>query len=291
MMRIALGLQYDGTRFVGWQTQPSQNTVQDKVEQAINAFIGDAQSRTQPIRVTAAGRTDTGVHALGQVVHFDCGVERDSWSWVRGLNSFLPSDIVVNWAQTVDTSFDARFSAFERSYVYALHVGPCRAPTVASRAGYLMLAADKWLDIAAMQMASQCFLGEHDFSSFRSSECQSKTPIKTVYDIQILDQKPWVYIVVRANAFLHHMVRNLVGSLLAIGQGKQPAEWLNQVLEAKSRQSAAPTFSPDGLYLARVGYPPEHQIPAPWLEHSWLPAEVIALLQEPVPEQPKRIMI
>ena len=290
-MRIALGLQYDGTRFVGWQTQPSQNTLQDKVEQAINAFIGDAQSRTNPIRVTAAGRTDTGVHALGQVVHFDCGVERDSWSWVRGLNSFLPSDIVVNWAQAVDDSFHARFSAFERSYVYALHVGPCRAPTVASRAGYSMLAADKWLDIAAMQMASQCLLGEHDFSSFRSSECQSKTPIKTVYDIQILDQKPWVYIVVRANAFLHHMVRNLVGSLLAIGQGKQPAEWLNQVLEAKSRQSAAPTFSPDGLYLARVGYPPEHHIPGPWLAHSWLPADVITLLQEQILEQPKRIMI
>ena len=290
-MRIALGLQYDGTRFVGWQTQPSQNTVQDKVEQAIHAFIGNTSSHTKPIRVTAAGRTDTGVHALGQVVHFDCGVERDSWSWVRGLNSFLPSDIVVNWAQAVNDSFDARFSAFERSYVYALHVGPCRAPTVASRAGYLMLAADQWLDIAAMQMASPFLLGEHDFSSFRSSECQSKTPIKTVYDIQILDQKPWIYIVVRANAFLHHMVRNLVGSLLAIGQGKQPAGWLNKVLEAKSRQSAAPTFAPDGLYLARVGYPLEHQIPGPWLAHSWLPAEVIALLQEPIPMQPKRIMI
>jgi tRNA pseudouridine38-40 synthase len=291
MMRIALGLQYDGSRFVGWQTQPSQNTVQDKVEQAINAFIGDTGSRTNPVRVTAAGRTDTGVHALGQVVHFDCDTHRDPWSWVRGLNSFLPSDIVVNWAQAVDHSFDARFSAFERSYVYALHVGPCRAPTVASRAGYLMLATDKWLDTDAMQMASACLLGEHDFSSFRSSECQSKTPIKTVYDIQILDQKPWVYIVVRANAFLHHMVRNLVGSLLAIGQGKQPAEWLNQVLEAKSRQLAAPTFLPDGLYLARVGYPLEHHIPGPWLAHSWLPAEVIAMLQEQILEQPKRIMI
>jgi tRNA pseudouridine38-40 synthase len=291
MTRIALGLQYDGTRFVGWQTQPSQNTVQDKVEQAINAFIGDTQSRANPIRVTAAGRTDTGVHALGQVVHFDCGVARDPWSWVRGLNSFLPSDIVVNWAQAVDDSFDARFSAYERSYVYALHVGPCRAPTVASRAGYLMLATDKWLDIGAMQTASQCLLGEHDYSSFRSSECQSKTPIKTVYGIQILDQKPWVYIVVRANAFLHHMVRNLVGSLLAIGQGKQSAGWLTEVLEAKSRQSAAPTFSPDGLYLARVGYPADHHIPAPWLAHSWLPTEVIVLLQEPIPTQPKRIMI
>ena len=290
-MRIALGLQYDGTRFVGWQTQPSQNTVQDKVEQAINAFIGDTQSRANPIRVTAAGRTDTGVHALGQVVHFDCGVARDPWSWVRGLNSFLPSDIVVNWAQAVDDSFDARFSAFERSYVYALHVGPCRAPTVASRAGYLMLAADKWLDVDAMQAATRCLLGEQDFSSFRSSECQSKTPIKTIYDIQIWDQKPWIYIVIRANAFLHHMVRNLVGSLLAVGQEKRPARWMAEVLEAKSRLLAAPTFSPDGLYLAKVGYPPEYQIPGPWLPHSWLPSEVIALLQEPVPAPPKRIMI
>jgi tRNA pseudouridine38-40 synthase len=291
MTRIALGLQYDGSRFVGWQTQPSQKTVQDNLEKAIHAFVGDAQSLANSMRVTAAGRTDTGVHALGQVVHFECDVERDDWSWVRGLNSFLPSDIVVNWAQAVDGSFDARFAAFERSYVYALHVGPCRAPTVASRAGYLMLAADKWLDTDAMQAASRCLLGEQDFSSFRSSECQSNTPIKTIYDIQIWDQKPWVYIVIRANAFLHHMVRNIVGSLLAIGQEKRPAQWMAEVLEAKSRQVAAPTFSPDGLYLARVGYPPECQIPGPWLEHSWLPSEVIALLQEPVPAAPKRIMI
>lgn len=290
-MRIALGIQYDGTRFVGWQTQPSQNTVQDNLEKAINAFVGDAKAPVNQIRVTAAGRTDTGVHALGQVVHFECGVERDDWAWVRGLNSFLPSDIVVNWAQAVDGSFDARFSAFERSYVYALHIGPCRAPTVASRAGYLMLAADKWLDTNAMQAASRCLLGEKDFSSFRSSECQSKTPIKTVYDIQILDQKPWVYIVIRANAFLHHMVRNIVGSLLAVGQEKRPACWMAEVLEAKSRQLAAPTFSPDGLYLARVGYPPEYPIPGPWLQHSWLPSEVIALLQEPIVVASKRIMI
>jgi len=271
--------------------QPSQNTVQDNLEKAIHAFVGDTQSMANPIRVTAAGRTDTGVHALGQVVHFECTVERDDWSWVRGLNSFLPSDIVVNWAHLVDGSFDARFSAFERSYVYALHIGPCRAPTVASRAGYLMLAADKWLDVDAMQAASRCLLGEHDFSSFRSSECQSKTPIKTVYDIQILDQKPWVYIVVRANAFLHHMVRNIVGSLLAVGQEKRPVRWMAEVLEAKSRQLAAPTFSPDGLYLAKVGYPPEYLIPDPWLQHSWLPSEVITLLQEVVPVAPKRIMI
>ena len=177
-MRIALGLQYDGTRFVGWQTQPSQNTVQDKVEQAIQAFIGDTASHANPIRVTAAGRTDTGVHALGQVVHFDCGVERDPWSWVRGLNSFLPSDIVVNWAQTVNATFDARFSAFERSYVYALHVGPCRAPSVASRAGYLMLAADQWLDTGAMQMASQCLWGSMTFPLLGHPSARARRRLK-----------------------------------------------------------------------------------------------------------------
>ena len=291
MVRIALGLQYDGTHYSGWQTQPTHNTVQDQMEQAINAFVADPQMHAHPIRVTAAGRTDAGVHALGQVIHFDSPVERDTWSWVRGLNSFLPGDIVVNWAKPVSNSFDARFLAFERSYVYALHVGPCRAPTVASRAGYLMLGADKRLDIAAMRTASLSLLGEHDFSSFRSAECQSKTPIKTVYDIQIRDDLPWIFIVIRANAFLHHMVRNIVGSLLAVGLGRQPAGWMEQVLQAKSRQLAAPTFPPDGLYLARVGYPAEHQIPEPWLDHSWLPKAVIQLVQSHIAAESKRIMI
>ncbi|MDZ4058028.1 MAG: tRNA pseudouridine(38-40) synthase TruA [Polynucleobacter sp.] len=289
MSRIALGVQYDGTRYSGWQTQPTQNTVQDRLEHAINAFVGDPLAN--PVRVTAAGRTDSGVHALGQVIHFDSPVERDAWSWVRGLNSFLSSDIVVNWATPVSDAFDARFSAFERSYVYALHVGPCRAPTVASRAGYFMLGAAKHLDITAMRAASHSLLGEHDFSSFRSSECQSKTPIKTVYDIQIRDDLPWVFFVIRANAFLHHMVRNIVGSLLAVGQGRHSAAWMEQVLEAKSRQVAAPTFAPDGLYLARVGYPAEHHIPEPWLRHSWLPAPVIELVQAHLLSESKRIMI
>lgn len=289
-MRIALGLQYDGTLYSGWQTQPNQNTVQDQLERAINAFVANTSS-SHLIRTTAAGRTDAGVHALGQVVHFDSTVERDTWSWVRGLNSFLPSDIVVNWAQPVNDLFDARFSAFERSYVYALHAGPCRAPTVASRAGYLMLGVGKHLDIVSMRAASKFLLGEHDFSTFRSSECQSKTPIKTIYDIQIRDDLPWVFIVIRANAFLHHMVRNVVGSLLAVAQSKRPINWLEQVLDAKSRHLAAPTFAPDGLYLARVGYPAEYDIPEPWLRHSWLPADVIELVKAHIPTKSKRIMI
>ena len=224
--RIALGLQYDGSSFSGWQSQLSGNTVQDHLEQALTRFIA-ADNAAIPLRVTAAGRTDAGVHALGQVVHFDVTVERDAWSWVRGLNRYLPQAIVVNWAQQVANTFDARFSAYERTYLYALHAGPCRGPTVAQRAGYLMLPAQEWFDVAAMQAAAASLIGEHDFSAFRAAECQSKTPVKHLYEITLLDQEPWLFFKIRANAFLHHMVRNLVGSLLAVGLGKQSSAcWL-----------------------------------------------------------------
>ena len=266
--RIALGLQYDGSSFSGWQSQLSGNTVQDHLEQALTRFIA-ADNAAMPLRVTAAGRTDTGVHALGQVVHVDVIVERDAWSWVRGLNRYLPQAIVVNWAQQVANTFDARFSAYERTYLYALHAGPCRAPTVAQRAGYLMLPAQEWFDVAAMQAAAASLIGEHDFSAFRAAECQSKTPVKHLYEITILDQEPWLFFKIRANAFLHHMVRNLVGSLLAVGLGKQSSAWLAAVLASQNRQIAAPTFSADGLYLMEVKYPQEFAIPQPWLNHSW----------------------
>ena len=203
--RIALGLQYDGSSFSGWQSQLSGNTVQDHLEQALTRFIA-ADNATIPLRVTAAGRTDAGVHALGQVVHVDVTVERDAWSWVRGLNRYLPQAIVVNWAQQVANTFDARFSAYERTYLYALHAGPCRAPTVAQRAGYLMLPAQEWFDVPAMQAAAASLIGEHDFSAFRAAECQSKTPVKHLYEITLLDQEPWLFFKIRANAFLHHMV-------------------------------------------------------------------------------------
>ena len=275
--RIALGLQYDGSSFSGWQSQLSGNTVQDHLEQALTRFIA-ADNAAMPLRVTAAGRTDTGVHALGQVVHVDVTVERDAWSWVRGLNRYLPQAIVVNWAQQVANAFDARFSAYERTYLYALHAGPCRAPTVAQRAGYLMLPAQEWFDVAAMQAAAASLIGEHDFSAFRAAECQSKTPVKHLYEITILDQEPWLFFKIRANAFLHHMVRNLVGSLLAVGLGKQSSAWLAAVLASQNRQIAAPTFSADGLYLMEVKYPQEFAIPQPWLSHSWLPYDVLEAL-------------
>ena len=274
-MRIALGLQYDGSTFSGWQSQLSRNTIQDVLEEALTRFIGEAGLANQTIRVITAGRTDTGVHALGQVVHFDAQVERDAWSWVRGVNAFLPQSIVINWAKIVTNDFSARFSAYERTYIYALHAGPCRVPMAVNRAGYMMLPADSWFDIEAMQLAAVCLVGEHDFTSFRASECQSKSPLKTIYAVEIVSEEPWLYFKIRGNAFLHHMVRNLVGSFLMIGTRKQPAGWMKEVLEARDRRIAAPTFSPDGLYLAKITYPDQFQIPKPWLENSWLPPSLI----------------
>jgi len=275
-MRIALGLQYDGSPYSGWQSQVSQKTIQDELEKAISSFVGVDAVNANPIRVITAGRTDTGVHALGQVVHFDVEVERESWSWVRGVNTFLPESIVVNWAQTVPEEFSARYSAHERTYIYALHAGPCRSPMAADRAGYVMLPADRWFDVEAMREAAECLIGEHDFTSFRSSECQSKTPVKTMYSIEIFSNEPWLYFKIKGNAFLHHMVRNLVGSFIQIGVGKQKAEWMAEVLAAKDRSIAAPTFSPAGLYLAQIAYPDEFHIPKPWLANSWLPKAVFA---------------
>ena len=272
-MRIALGLQYDGSPYAGWQVQHNQNTVQAELEKAITAFIGE-EAIGFPVQTITAGRTDAGVHALGQVVHFDTQVEREDFSWVRGVNSFLPGSIVVNWAKVVPEEFSARFSAFERTYIYALHAGPCRSPMIDARAGYVMLPPNQWFDLDAMKEAAQCLIGEHDFTSFRSSECQSKTPVKTMYAIDIISAEPWLYFVIHGNAFLHHMVRNLVGSFLQIGRGKQKPEWMAQLLAAKDRHLAAPTFMPDGLYLSKIAYPPEFDIPAPWLKNSWLPDRV-----------------
>ena len=273
MMRIALGVQYDGRAYCGWQVQPNQPTIQAVLESAIGQFIGDGQS----VRATAAGRTDTGVHALGQVVHFDTAVVRDDWSWVRGINTFLPPSVVVNWAKPVKNDFDARFSAHERTYLYALLAGPTRSPILHQRYGYHMLPAGQWFDVKQMQAAAQHLVGEHDFSSFRASECQSKTPVKHLYECAIVDQQPFVYVKVRANAFLHHMVRNIVGSLLHIGQGRQPSDWMQSVLAGRNRDLAAPTFAPDGLYLVRVGYPEEFNIPAPHLHNAGFPKELMLL--------------
>lgn len=272
-MRIAMGLQYDGALFSGWQTQPNGHTLQDHLEKAIAAFIGDVSIAS--IKTVTAGRTDAGVHALGQVVHFDTNIQRADWSWVRGVNSFLPKTMSIAWAKEVSDSFDARFSALERTYCYALLTGPCPVPLVAGKAGYLMLPPDKVLDVLGMNQAAQQLIGEHDFSSFRSSECQSNTPVKTLYQLDVIGDGPWVYFMVRGNAFLHHMVRNLVGTLLTVGLGKESPKWIKTVLDAKNRQVASPTFMPDGLYLVNIQYPDHFGIPEPNFYTSLIPAAVL----------------
>ncbi|WP_114638465.1 tRNA pseudouridine(38-40) synthase TruA [Polynucleobacter necessarius] len=276
-MRIALGLQYDGSPYAGWQVQHNQITVQGELEKALSSFIGEDNCKNHTVQTITAGRTDAGVHALGQVVHFDTPVEREEFSWVRGVNSFLPKSIVVNWAKIVPEDFSARFTAFERTYIYALHAGPCRSPMMNARAGYVVLPPNTWFDVEAMRAAAQYLIGEHDFTSFRSSECQSKTPIKTMYSIDIISDAPWLYFRICGNAFLHHMVRNLVGSFLLIGKGKRNPQWIGEVLAAKDRHLAAPTFMPDGLYLSKIAYPGQYAIPGPWLDNSWLPRALVAL--------------
>lgn len=256
MTRIALGLQYDGASFSGWQSQTHRNTVQDRLEDAIARFAGER------LKITVAGRTDAGVHALGQVIHLDTHLVREPFSWVRGTNAFLPASVSLQWAKPVDDSFHARFLAFERKYYYALYAGPYRVPLVHGRAGYLMLPHDQRLDVDAMRAAAGCLLGEHDFSAFRAAECQAKSPVKTMYDVTLKADGDWVFLRFRANAFLHHMVRNLVGCLVAVGRGRYPAEWLEEVLIGRQRAMAAPTFMPDGLYLADVRYPDQFGIPA-----------------------------
>lgn len=271
-MRIALGLQYDGSAFSGWQTQSNGQTVQDHLELALSRFIGE---NNEPVKTITAGRTDTGVHALGQVVHFDTEVVRPDLSWVKGVNAFLPPSVTVQWVKPVPDHFDARYMAFERSYCYALLTGSTPSPLVHGKAGFLNLPKGKTLDTLAMHEAAQVLVGEHDFSSFRSSECQSKTPIKTLYQVSVIENGPWVYFVFRSNAFLHHMVRNLVGSLLLIGAGKEPVTWMSSLLAAKNRQLAGATFMADGLYLLRVGYPEQFDIPEPNLANSFLPINLL----------------
>lgn len=272
--RIALGIQYDGSKYAGWQSQPQGNTVQDHLERALKVFIGNELQDTI-IRVNVAGRTDTGVHALGQVVHFDTSIDRPYWSWVRGLNTYLPKDISVHWAKEVPANFDARFSAQERAYAYHVIGAPFPLPLLEGKVGYLMVPPDKSLDIEAMKKGAQYLIGEHDFSSFRSSECQSKTPIKILYQLEVVQDFSGVYFLIRGNAFLHHMVRNIVGTLLMVGLGKKPPEWVKEILEHRNRQLAAPTFSPDGLYLVRVGYPSRFEIPQPRYDVSPINARIL----------------
>ena len=250
-MRIALGISYDGAPFSGWQSQPSGATVQDRLEQALAQIAGE------PVRIRGAGRTDTGVHALGQVAHFEAGASRPLQAWVRGTNAHLPEAIAVHWAVEVPGDFDARFSARSRRYCYLLYNEAVRPSVLANLSGWFHLP----LDLDAMREASNALMGEHDFSAFRSSQCQAKTPVRTISEIALRRMGPYVLIDVVADAFLHHMVRNLVGSLVYVGSGRQPPGWLSEVLASRDRASAAPTFSPNGLYLAEIRYDSRWRLP------------------------------
>jgi len=251
--RFALGVQYDGRPWQGWQSQPGGQTVQDVLEGALGQFTG------APVRVTAAGRTDAGVHALGQVVHFDSAAQRPAHAWVRGLNSLLPGTIAVHWASPVPDEFHARFSAEARTYQYVLYVSPLRSPHLQGHAGWFYLP----LDLKAMQRAADAILGEHDFSALRSAQCQARSPIKTLHTVTIKAVGDFVLFTLRADAFLHHMVRNLVGCLIAVGRGQYAPEWVRAVVDGRDRAKAAPTFMAAGLYLARVEYPSRFTLPAP----------------------------
>ncbi|WP_435627075.1 tRNA pseudouridine(38-40) synthase TruA [Candidatus Ferrigenium straubiae] len=250
-MRVALGVEYDGRPYCGWQSQAEESTVQDTLQRALSQIAGE------PISIIAAGRTDTGVHALEQVVHFDTQVERPLPAWVRGTNAVLPESVAVRWAHPVPDEFHARFSAHGRSYRYLLINRPVRSALHAGKAGWFHLP----LDIAAMQAAAEYLLGEHDFSAFRSSECQAKSPVKHLRQMDIYRQGEMLVFDLSAGAFLHHMVRNIVGCLIYVGKGKHPPDWMKEILEGRSRTMAAPTFAPDGLYLRRIQYEAKWGLP------------------------------
>lgn len=251
-MRIAIGVSYEGSRFDGWQSQPSRNTVQDYLERALASVADHA------VRVVAAGRTDAGVHAAAQVVHFECDAQRDMSAWTRGTNAHLPPEIAVQWAVPVDQEFHARFSAQARSYRYVLYCHAVRHSLMSRHVGWY----HRPLDLAGMRAAAATLVGEHDFSAFRSSECQAKTPGRRMESASVQVHGPYLLFDFTANAFLHHMVRNLVGCLVYIGKGKHQPAWMAEVLASRDRRMAAPTISPAGLYLAAVRYPERWPLPA-----------------------------
>lgn len=246
LKRWALTLSYDGSRFYGWQKQAGGlPTVQTALEQALSRIAGEI------ISVVVAGRTDTGVHATAQVVHFDTAASRCEQSWVRGVNALLPQGVAVLHAQQVAPHFHARFDAYGRRYRYLLESSPVRSPLWLGRAGWTHLR----LDPVRMQQAASLLEGKHDFSSFRAAQCQAKSPVKTVYSAKIGGSTQWLYLDLHGNAFLHHMVRNIMGALVYVGAGKLSVEEFARLLEMKSRLHAPPTFMPDGLYLTGVDYP------------------------------------
>ncbi len=250
--RIALGLEYDGRGFEGWQTQPHERTVQDALERALGRIAA-----TDRVATVCAGRTDTGVHATVQVVHFDAPVARPGQAWVRGVNSHLPPGIGVLWACPVNSDFHARFRAESRIYRYLLLNRPVRPGLLAGRVGWHHLP----LDVDAMAEAAARLVGRHDFSAFRAAGCQARTPVRDLLRAHVTRQGELVCFEFEANAFLHHMIRNLVGALVYVGKGAWSADRLSDVLDSRDRSQGAPTFAADGLYLCGVAYPARWSLP------------------------------
>jgi len=251
MMRIALGIEYDGSAYCGWQYQDHSPSIQEKVELALSRVAN------HEVRVVCAGRTDTGVHALAQVIHFDSDAPRDMHSWVFGANANLPDDISVLWAKPVAGDFHARFSAIRRQYRYIIFNRQVRPAILAKRVSWEY----RPLDIAPMRDAARYLVGEHDFSAYRALACQAKSPVRTLYRLDISQSGELIVLELEANGFLHHMVRNIAGVLLRIGAGEAQPEWALAVLEQRDRTQGGVTAPPDGLYLTGVLYPEEYAIP------------------------------
>jgi len=251
-VRIALGIEYDGSGFCGWQIQSRSPSVQACVEKALGNVAN------HPVRVHCAGRTDTAVHALNQVVHFDTESIRDSRAWVNGSNANLPMEISVLWAMQVPEHFHARFSARKRTYRYVIFNRKIRPTFLSKRVVWDY----RPLDVLRMQDAAQYLLGENDYNAYRAAGCQAKSPVRTIYHIDIKRKNEIILVDIMANAFLHHMVRNIAGVLMSIGAGERPTQWSKQVLESKDRRLGGITAAAHGLYLVEIGYPEEFNLPA-----------------------------
>jgi tRNA pseudouridine38-40 synthase len=243
-MRIAVGIEYDGSEFCGWQAQPSRCGVQDALDAALS------QIAAGPVVSQCAGRTDAGVHALEQVAHFDTTAERPLTAWVRGVNTLLPRTVAVRWARAVPAAFHARYSARGRVYAYVLRNRPQRPGLHHAHLGW----HHRPLDVEGMREAARALLGSHDFSAFRAAECQARSPVKELRRAHIERHGDLIVFEFAADAFLHHMVRNIVGCLVQVGNGSRPIQWLRDVLEGRDRERAAPTFPAAGLYLIGIEY-------------------------------------
>jgi len=253
MTRIAVGIEYQGTRYAGWQSQPSADTVQMLAERALGKVAAE------PVSLVCAGRTDAGVHARGQVAHFDTAANRSMRAWMLGANSELPPDISISWARPVPEHFHARYSAEARTYRYFIFNRGSRSGLLSHRATWIHRA----LDADRMAQAAAALEGEHDFSAFRAAECQAKSPIRRMERLAVTRQGDWVTLEATANAFLHHMVRNIAGLLIRVGKGDAPPSWAAEVLAGRDRRSSAATATADGLYFWQVRYPAAFPIPAP----------------------------